>query len=206
MPRTRMYSFALAAVAVGALTAGCASGSGDSSSVELEIWNPETDDASIAVFQSMVDAYEEQNPGVTVNLVNIPWSDIFTKWQTALQSGNAPDATIGSAAFATSFQEQGVLEPLDDVVAQIGGEEAWSDTADSLVEMSKADGSYFALPYTNNAVLLWYNKAMFESEGLKPPTTWDELRDAAETLTHDDQYGILVPPPRAWSPHRACTA
>ncbi|MFI8595112.1 ABC transporter substrate-binding protein [Microbacterium sp. NPDC078428] len=193
MPRTRMYSFALAAVAVGALTAGCASGSGDSSSVELEIWNPETDDASIAVFQSMVDAYEEQNPGVTVNLVNIPWSDIFTKWQTALQSGNAPDATIGSAAFATSFQEQGVLEPLDDVVEQIGGEEAWSDTADSLVEMSKADGSYFALPYTNNAVLLWYNKAMFESEGLTPPTTWDELRDAAETLTHDDQYGILVP-------------
>jgi len=193
MPRTRMYSFALAAVAVGALTAGCASGSGDSSSVELEIWNPETDDASIAVFQSMVDAYEEQNPGVTVNLVNIPWSDIFTKWQTALQSGNAPDATIGSAAFATSFQEQGVLEPLDDVVEQIGGEEAWSDTADSLVEMSKADGSYFALPYTNNAVLLWYNKAMFESAGLTPPTTWDELRDAAETLTHDDQYGILVP-------------
>lgn len=197
MPKgTRKYVAVAAAFTVCGVMTGCTdggSGSGSGGNVELELWNPETDEAEIAVFESMIDDYEADNPDVSVKLVTIPWSDIYTKWTTALQGGNAPDASIGSITFASSFQAQGVLEPLNEVVEGIGGEEAWSEPASSLVELSKDGGDYFSLPYVNNSVVLWYNKAMFEEEGIEPPTTWDELEAAAKALTHDDQYGILAP-------------
>jgi ABC-type glycerol-3-phosphate transport system substrate-binding protein len=192
---TRLASGLAVAALTAAATAACGGG-GDSASgggTTLEIWNPEADEAEIAVFQKMIDAYEEDNPDVKVNLVTVPWADIFTKWQTALQSGNPPDATIGSTPFAASFQAQGVLQPVDDVVEKIGGDDAWAETASTMVEMSQDEGSYFNLPYVNNCVVLWYNKSMFEEAGLKPPTTWDEMEAAAAALTHDDQYGILIP-------------
>lgn len=203
MPRrTKKYLAAAVVLSVGAVLTGCTAGSSSNTddggdgggNVELEMWNPETDEAQIAVTEKMIAAFEADNPGVTVKLVTIPWSDIYTKWQTALQSGNAPDATIGSATFAASFQEQGVLEPLNDVVDAIGGEDAWADTTSSFVELCKTeDGDYFTLPYVHNSVVLWYNKPMLEAAGIEPPTTWDELEAAAAAMTHDDQYGILIP-------------
>lgn len=200
--RTRRYLAASLSMLIAGALAACSGastsdGGTDSSgsgAVELEFWNPETDEGIISVLETMIEKYEADNPEVKVNLVTIPWSDIYTKWQTALQGGNAPDVTIGSAAFAASFQAQGVLEPLNDVVAKIGGEGAWSDTAASLVALSKTpDGDYFSLPFVNNSVVLWYNKPMLEAAGLEPPTTWDELEAAAAAMTHDDQYGILIP-------------
>lgn len=185
-------AIAAGGIGIALLAGGCAAG-GDDAAVTLEIWNPETDAASIAAFEEMVAGFEKANPGVEVELVNVPWGDIYTNWQTALEAGNAPDATIGSAAFAASFHEQGVLENLNDVVERIGGEEAWAPSAQSLVELSKDGDDYFALPYTNNAVLLWYNKEMLADAGLEPPTTWDELETAAAAMTKDDRYGILVP-------------
>lgn len=191
---------ALALLAAGALAACSGGGSSPGGSdaeggpVELEFWNPEADEAVVSALEASIADYEAENPDVKVNLVTVPWSDIYTKWQTALQGGNAPDVTLGSAAFATSLNEQGVLQPLDDVVEAIGGDGVWADTATSLVDLSTTpDGEYFALPYSTNAVVLWYNKPMLEAEGLEPPTTWDELESAAAAMTHDDQYGILVP-------------
>src|SRR4051794_18728459 len=107
MPRrTRKYIAASIALAIGVVVTGCSnSGSGSSSSggkIELEFWNPETDAAEVAVFNKIISAYEADNPKVNVKLVTIPWSDIYAKWQTALQSGKAPDATIGSTSFGAS--------------------------------------------------------------------------------------------------------
>jgi len=195
MPRRLTKYIAVSiGLSLAAVLSGCGSSGSADGKIELEIWNPETDEAETAVFEKMIEAYEGDHPDVTVNLVTIPWADIYTKWQTALQGGNAPDATIGSAAFAATFQAQGVLEPLNDVVDAIGGEGAWADSASSLVELSKTpEGDYFSLPFVNNSVVLWYNKPMLEAAGLEPPTTWDELEAAAAAMTHDDQYGILIP-------------
>jgi multiple sugar transport system substrate-binding protein len=190
-----MYTAALIALSVGVLASGCGSFTGSSADgkTELQLWNPETDPAEVAVFQSVVKDYEKDHPKVKVKLVTIPWSDIYQKWQTSLAAGNAPDATIGSVSFAASFQQQGALAPLDDVVKTIGGPSVWADSASSLVELSKVKGSYYTLPLVHNSVVLWYNKAMLQAAGLQPPKTWAELEAAAKAMTHGDQYGILIP-------------
>jgi sn-glycerol 3-phosphate transport system substrate-binding protein len=42
-------------------------------------------------------------------------------------------------------------------------------------------------------VLLYYNKDLFAENGLTAPTTWEELAEAAQTLTTEDRWGILIP-------------
>lgn len=201
MPRgTKKYIGALVALtAVGALLSGCSGspaspGSGGGGKVELQFWNPETDAAEVTVFKSIIKDYEADHPNVTVNLVTIPWSDIYAKWQTAVQTGKTPDATIGSVSFASSFQQQGVLAPLTDVVKKAGGDGLWADSAASLVKLSKTPaGDYFTLPLVHNSVVLWYNKPMLKAAGIQPPKTWAELEAAAKAMTHGGQYGILIP-------------
>lgn len=48
------------------------------------------------------------------------------------------------------------------------------------------------MPYVHNCVVLWYRKSSFEKLGLEPPKTWDEMLEAAELLTGDGKYGMLV--------------
>jgi multiple sugar transport system substrate-binding protein len=41
--------------------------------------------------------------------------------------------------------------------------------------------------------VLWFNAPMLEAAGVEPPSTWNELLTAAETLTADGVNGIAVP-------------
>jgi multiple sugar transport system substrate-binding protein len=163
-----------------------------SGQVTIDFWNPDTGKAVVKVLQDDIKGFEKENPGVKVNLVNIPWSDIFTKWQTGIQSGNLPDASIASAAYGATFNAQAALEPMDDVVKEMGGESVFAPSAKSFVEMNKQNGSFFALPYVHNSVVLWYRKDLLNKAGLAVPQTWGELLAAAKALTKDRVYGILM--------------
>jgi multiple sugar transport system substrate-binding protein len=41
--------------------------------------------------------------------------------------------------------------------------------------------------------VLWYRKDLFAVAGIEAPATWDELVEAARTLTVDGRFGIAVP-------------
>jgi len=41
----------------------------------------------------------------------------------------------------------------------------------------------FAIPFNRSMPIMYYNKDMLEAKGLKAPTSWDELQDAATKLT-----------------------
>jgi multiple sugar transport system substrate-binding protein len=163
-----------------------------SGQVTIDFWNPDTGEAVVKVLQEDIQRFEKEHPGVKVNLVNIPWSDIFTKWQTGIQSGNLPDASIASAAYGVTFNAQGALEPMDDVIKDMGGESVFAPSAKSFVEMCKQNGSFIDLPYVHNSVVLWYNRDLLKKTGMPVPQTWDELRAAAQALTKDGVFGILM--------------
>jgi multiple sugar transport system substrate-binding protein len=41
----------------------------------------------------------------------------------------------------------------------------------------------YTLPFNKSIYVLYYNRAIFNELGLKPPETWDDLRKAARTIT-----------------------
>lgn len=69
-----------------------------------------------------------------------------------------------------------------------------SDFFPSMLALGKSDtGEQMMLPFAVSTPLIYYNADHFREVGLdpeNPPTTWDELRAAAKTLTKDNRYGI----------------
>ena len=64
------------------------------------------------------------------------------------------------------------------------------------------NGKQFALPYDFGPLLQYYNKDMFEKEGLplpKPGWTEDDFNKAAKALTKDGHFGTVVSVPDAFT-------
>ena len=52
------------------------------------------------------------------------------------------------------------------------------------------DGKRYGLPYDGDTHVLFYNTAILERNGQKPPTTWDELKTTAQALK---DAGVAAP-------------
>ncbi|MFC5650552.1 ABC transporter substrate-binding protein [Paenibacillus solisilvae] len=104
------------------------------------------------------------------------------------RSGNPPDldySVFNSKLSRThEFVTGGLLENLKPQMEQTlpsGGK--WLDTFQSAVlPLMELNGGYYAIPTEITVFDLFYNEKMFKEFGIKPPTTWDELLTAGETL------------------------
>ena len=55
------------------------------------------------------------------------------------------------------------------------------------------DGNNYAVPLYSHAMVMWIRKDLLEANNLEVPKTWDELYEAAKTLTKDGIYGLSFP-------------
>jgi len=60
---------------------------------------------------------------------------------------------------------------------------------------SLADGRMASMPFNSSTAVMWYNKDAFRKAGLDPdkaPTTWQEVRAAAETIKAKDAAAVAM--------------
>jgi multiple sugar transport system substrate-binding protein/raffinose/stachyose/melibiose transport system substrate-binding protein len=199
--KARKTLAACAAVLMGTLgLAAC--GSGDDSGanadgkVEMTFWHNSTTGDGKAFWEDTVAAFEEANPGVTINIQSIQNEDMDGKLQTALNSGDAPDIFMarGGGKLA-DVVEAGQAMDLTDALTQ--------ETRDALGEASLAafsvDGSVYGVP---TAVLpggIYYSKDLFAQAGItETPTTVDELSAAVDKLKAAGIQPIALGAKDAW--------
>ncbi|MFD0980656.1 ABC transporter substrate-binding protein [Tropicimonas aquimaris] len=143
----------------------------------------------------LVAAFEEANPGITIEAENVPWNSYYDTLYTSIVGGNAPDAAMVKMFAQPRLLEMGALEPLGERI------EAWegkADLLDNLLDLTSAeDGENYYLPVQYVALYLYYRADMFDELGLSVPTTCDEFREVAKALTRDtdgdgqmDVYGF----------------
>jgi multiple sugar transport system substrate-binding protein len=181
--------------AVLAMTACSGGGSGgeessDGGDVTLTYWasNQGTSlDNDKEVLTPVLEEFTEQT-GIDVDLEVIGWNDLQTRIQTAVTSGQAPDVVNIGNTWAVSLQATGAFMPFDDeAMDAIGGSDKFVQAALATGGAEGTDPT--SVPLYGLAYGLYYNKAMFEAAGLQPPTTWEEMVTAAQTLT-DPATGV----------------
>src|SRR5699024_8870761 len=59
-----------------------------------------------------------------------------------------------------------------------------------VADLGMYEGTLYGIAPTVNTIALFYNVAMLEDAGVRPPSTWEELHSAAEALTTEDRYGF----------------
>ncbi|MHA6344251.1 ABC transporter substrate-binding protein [Roseivivax sp. CAU 1761] len=143
----------------------------------------------------LVAAFEEQNPGITVEAENIPWNSYYDQLYTAVIGGNAPDAAMVKMFAQPRLVEMGALQPIDEWLAGWDGRQALQDNLLTLT--AGPDGAQYYLPVQYVVLYLYYRPSMFEELGLEVPTTCEEFREVARALTRDtdgdgqtDTYGF----------------
>lgn len=195
----------LAAVAAVLTLAACgdngasAGGSGDDDGGDAEevnltfaTFSPDQEPA----IRQILDVFEEENPGVTVDIQIIPWTDYWSTLQTSTAGGTGPDVAWMLGAKIGQYIDGGVLLPLDDAFEASGLD--IEKYPEPLVDLFVDDGTTYALPKDFDTIGLWYNKALFDEAGLAYPTpdwTWDDVVTNAQALTKPDGsvYGIGAP-------------
>lgn len=138
----------------------------------------------------MIAAFEAANPGVTVKVETAPFDQYFTKLQTLIAGGTAPDVYELNFENFVSYASKGVLANLDDLAsADPGFVDRFYPRA---YEAFSLNGVQYGLPESFSDVVLFYNKDLFDAAGLDYPSadwTWQDELAAAQKLT-DPATGV----------------
>jgi multiple sugar transport system substrate-binding protein len=132
----------------------------------------------------MVAAFEAAYPNVNVVVETAPFDQYFTKLQTLIAGGTAPDVFELNYENFVSYASKDVLLDLTALA------EAETGLADRFYPLAygafNRDGKQYGLPQSFSNVVLFYNKDLFDAAGIEYPTaewTWQEELAAAQKLT-----------------------
>lgn len=136
---------------------------------ELTLWHSYgSGGGETGALNTVLDNVRAANPGLTLNVVEQPFDQIFNKWNTDVAAGGGPDMFIAPNDSLFTQADAEVLANLDEYLANNPALEGFHDVA---IEGSKVDGSFFMVPESLKAVALWYDNSAIPT----PPATTDEL-------------------------------
>lgn len=172
----------LAACTPGAAGGG-AGGSASNGPRTLTFWHTYTQDARVNFMRQVADKFEKSHPGVTVNIEVVPLPQYATKWPAAQAAGSLPDVTTLLPEIAVSMALAGALNPMDDVLEQLGGSSAF--TTGILDKVGVYRDEQILLPHYLHNRLLARRSDLTAAAGvtLSDQPSWDEVLEAAQATT-----------------------
>ncbi|PSL05148.1 carbohydrate ABC transporter substrate-binding protein (CUT1 family) [Haloactinopolyspora alba] len=183
-----------AAVPAGLSLAGCGGSDGGSTKGALSfvyMGDAEQQDQ----FEKLFAEFNKVHPEIELDAQGIPsgnWATFANTVSTRIAGGQVPDivqiATEGQRIFAS----KGLLEPLDDFIAQDKKlvDDYFADINPNLVkwntEYASHDGQTYYMPGGFNTMCLYVNTEIFAAAGVEIPAegtwTWDEFAAAGERI------------------------
>ena len=168
----------------------------------LKILLPASDDYILAQ-EKFTAAYKLVHPEITISPILFSHRDVWQKLEFLMVAGIPPDISNIQQPNLPWFVDLGTVEPLDDWIRK-DPEFDLSGIFPTCLDEGNWNGKQYALPTQVSTVTLWYNKTLFDREGLAYPSgDWslEDLMSAAKKLTKDfdgdglvDQYGLYTDP------------
>lgn len=183
----KTWSAALAAMVLGTAASGA------SAETLTVYWNA---GHAWDAYQAVIDKFEADNPGWTVQWEKFQWPDMRTKLIADFSVGNTPDLTAEPGGWVQEFAQQGLLKPLDDYIkadgAAMGYPDDWQDFS---VSRNMIDGSYYGVQIHLTCATLVYNVDLLKEAGFDaPPKTWEEFRNVAMATSKAGRFGFAPNP------------
>ena len=190
MRRREFGQLAAAMTAMAAMgLAGCGgSGGGADGEVTLEFaqwWEPELPDGT---FRALMDKFEEQNPGIKVELLSGPYASTKEQLVAGAAAGTMPDVVGIDGAWVNDFARQGAIADLTALM----GQEGYDDS--ELASQIQYQGATYMIPVVNFVYPLFANTALLTKAGVTQiPSTREEFAAAAKAVTGGEVSGWALP-------------
>ncbi|GAA5092403.1 extracellular solute-binding protein [Microbacterium yannicii] len=192
----------------GLLVSGCAGGGTPSStpSAEAVTCDPDADvtitvgerptsdqTANLEAWENAVAQFEEDHPNITIDDEETKY-DVST-FPALLVGGTLPTTLQVPFTDIQSLIERGQAA---DITAYVENDDVLSHLNPQLKAVTEdADGRTYGVVRAAYTMGLIYDRALFTEAGLDPdapPATWDEVLDAAATITEETgQTGFIIP-------------
>ncbi|MFZ4842287.1 ABC transporter substrate-binding protein [Mycetocola saprophilus] len=186
----KALTLTVSALAAIGLLASCSNGAnpggGESADgqVELSVVSliPGTEQAAFDAFNNQVKQFEKANPDIKIKPVEYEWkADTFPA---LLAGGTLPIVYTIPFTDGQTLIENGQIADITEEVKALPFYDKFNKNVLSAGTDDK--GHIFAVPREAYGNGLQYNRDLFKQAGLdpdKPPTTWDEVRAAAKTIS-----------------------
>lgn len=164
--------------------------------IELNDWNFGGRPRLIEFLRERVYSFEKTHPKIKVTQSDKSWNMIREVLYADFSAGAGPDIMNTHANFAAEFGEAGHYYPINKFP---DFEQVRQWYVPHVLESTRYKENYYGLPSSAIAFVLCCNKELFDKEGIAPPKTWSEFREAAKRLTKDadgdgvqDQFGLVL--------------
>ncbi|MCR4283605.1 MAG: extracellular solute-binding protein [Bauldia sp.] len=136
----------------------------------------------------------EKATGAKVNVITVPFSDLYTKLLTDWSSGtNSVDAGVFAPQWMGDYISGGFLEDISDRVAK-DKDLAWDDIGVFFRDFSaKYNGKTYLIPLDGDFHMIYYRTDVLKDAGLSVPQTWDDYVAVAKALNGKDMNGDGTP-------------
>ena len=138
------------------------SGSAGGSAVTLDLWAFNIGGFTEASnWDTILAAFNEQHPDITVNVTPINYQDGDQKLTSAITSNSGPDIIFeGPERIVGNYAREGLMVDLSDLWTESG-----SDIAEGISSVSQLDGTYYMYPLSVAAHCMAINYEVFEAAG-----------------------------------------
>lgn len=175
----KMFAVLLALVMLLPVASSLAAAEDAPVTIRISWWG---DTARHEKYNAICDAFEAENPGITVERESNTWADYWNKLSTQVAGSNAPDLMGMHPQFVSDYASRGVLADLAPYVAD--GTLDTTNIPQSVLDGGTIGGqlSMIAMGLTVQTVIV--NKSLCDELGVEVPKmgenwTWDSFSDKA---------------------------
>jgi len=158
------------------------------------------DPSELKSTKELMDIFMKENPDIKVEFTTESWGGYWDKLQTQIAAGVGPDVFLIGAYFINDFYNKGIILNLQPFIDR--DKIDLNDFFSPPLQLYTFNGNLYGLPRDINSIVLYYNKDIFDREGLAYPNnnwTWDDLVKIGKILTKDlngdgriDQWGFMT--------------
>lgn len=148
------------------------------------------------VVGGLIDEFERENPGIAVDVQQVPWTAAHEKLLTAYAADELPDIFQLGNTWVPEFAMLGALEPLQPRV-DASREVEQADYFPGIWDTNVIDGRLVGVPWYVDTRLLFYRRDLLQKAGFDhPPRSWPEWERqmaAIKARAGPGRYAIMLP-------------
>ncbi|MDJ1016370.1 MAG: sn-glycerol-3-phosphate ABC transporter substrate-binding protein UgpB [Paracoccaceae bacterium] len=179
MTHSRALFFGAASMA---LTAGTAF-----AQTEISWWHAMGGTNGERVDKIAADFNATQSDYVVVPTYKGNYTETMTAAVAAFRAGEQPHIVqVFEVGTATMMAAEGAIYPIEKLMADAGEPFDGNDYLPAVVSYYQTpEGELLSMPFNSSTPVLWYNADALASAGVEVPTTWEEMKVAAQALVDD---------------------
>lgn len=165
--------------------------------VKMTMWHIQTQENVTKIIDDSMARFAADNPGFEMEAIPYQNDPYKTKLITAMSANEMPDVFIHwTGGPMVSYIESGVIYDITEFMNKDNYKDKFLDAA---IKQATYKDSIWAVPVENvSPALLFYNKVLFEENGVKVPTTLDEFEQVCDAFIGKNIIPIALANKTKW--------